>query len=52
MIRDDESQISARDMSRWLLPACIILLGLALFFLLVRKTESTATPVPVEMPQP
>jgi cytochrome c-type biogenesis protein CcmH/NrfF len=51
MIRDDDSHISLRELSRWMLPAVIVLLGLILFFLMVRKTETTATPVPVELPR-
>lgn len=51
MIRDDDSRISIRELSRWLLPAVIVLLGLILFFLMVRKTESMATPIPVELPR-
>lgn len=51
MIRDEDSQISLRELSRWLLPVFIIILGLALFFMLVRRTESVATPIPVEMPE-
>ena len=51
MIRDDDTKISFRELSRLLLPVVIILLGLALFFLMTRKTQSMATPVPVEMPR-
>lgn len=49
MIRDDDTRISFRELSRLLLPAAIILLGLTLFFLLTRKTQSMATPIPVEL---
>ncbi|MEP7325816.1 MAG: hypothetical protein ABI836_07710 [Gemmatimonadota bacterium] len=52
MIREDDSRVSFREMSRVLLPAAIVLVGLVLFFMLVTKTESMATPVPVEMSRP
>lgn len=51
MIRDDDSQISRRELSRWLLPVFIVLLGLVLYFMLVKGTRAMATPIPVEMPQ-
>ncbi len=50
MVRDDDSTISLRDLTRWLFPAFIVLLGLALFFGLIRKTQPRDTPVPVELP--
>jgi uncharacterized membrane protein YhhN len=52
MIREDDTRISFRELSRWLLPAAIVLLGLILFFLLTRKTDSMATPIPIELPRP
>ena len=52
MIRDDDSHITFRELSRLLLPAAIVLLGLTLFFLLARKTQSVATPIPVEIQRP
>lgn len=52
MIRDDDTHISFRELSRLLLPAAIVLLGLTLFFLLTAKTASMATPIPVEILRP
>jgi hypothetical protein len=49
MIREDDTRISFRELSRLLLPAAIVLLGLTLFFLLTGKTQSVATPIPIEL---
>lgn len=50
MIRDDAARVTIRELRRWFLPAFIILLGLVLFFLEIKKTAGSATPIPVEMP--
>jgi len=52
MIRDDDTHLSFRELSRLVLPAAIVLLGLTLFFLLTAKTASMATPIPVEILRP
>jgi cytochrome c-type biogenesis protein CcmH/NrfF len=49
MLRDDDARVTVRDLRRWFLPAFILLLGLVLFFLQIRKTATSAAPIPVEM---
>jgi cytochrome c-type biogenesis protein CcmH/NrfF len=52
MLRDDESRVRLPEMSRWLVPLVIVMIGLTLFFLLARKTRPIASPVHVEAGTP
>ncbi|MEO8199446.1 MAG: hypothetical protein ABI679_02890 [Gemmatimonadota bacterium] len=52
MNREDDSSVSFREMSRWLVPLLMIILGVTLFFTLGRKTRTAASPIHVEEPAP
>ncbi|MEO8294837.1 MAG: hypothetical protein ABI613_04910 [Gemmatimonadota bacterium] len=52
MTREDDARLSLREMSRWLVPLAMVILGLVLFFLLRNRTSDMASPVHVETDTP
>lgn len=52
MLRDDESQVPLREMTRWLVPFTLVILGIALFFALGQKTAAMTAPIHIEAGNP
>ena len=52
MLRDDESRVPLREMSRWLVPFAMVVLGITLFFMLGQKTKSITTPIHIDAGSP
>lgn len=48
MNREDDARVSLREMSRWLVPLLMVILGVTLFFMLGRETREVASPVHIE----
>lgn len=48
MLRDDESQVPLREMTRWLVPFTLVILGITLFFVLGQKTAASTAPIHIE----
>lgn len=52
MLRDDESRVPLREMTRWLVPFGMVILGITLFFTLGRKTVAMTVPIHIEAGNP
>jgi hypothetical protein len=52
MLREDDSRVPLREMTRWLVPVFLVVVGLALFFTLGRRTGSIAAPIHVDAGSP
>jgi len=48
MLKDDDSRVSLRELSRWLVMLLMIVAGITLFFLLGKKIRPIAAPIHVE----
>jgi cytochrome c-type biogenesis protein CcmH/NrfF len=52
MLRDDDSRVPLREMTRWLVPLTLVVLGITLFFVLEQRTSAMAVPIHVEVGSP
>jgi hypothetical protein len=52
MLREDDSRVPIREMTRWLVPFILVIVGITLFFTLGRKTGSIAAPIHVDAGSP
>ena len=52
MLREDDSNVPLREMTRWLVPFTIVLLGITLFFSLGRKTAAITGPIHIDAGSP
>jgi hypothetical protein len=52
MLRDDESRVPLREMSRWLVPFTMVVLGITLYFTLGQKTRDITTPIHIDAGSP
>jgi hypothetical protein len=48
MLREDESRVPLREMTRWLVPLSLVLLGIVLFFTLGRRNPAATAPINVD----
>ena len=52
MLREDDSSVPLREMTRWLVPFTMVILGIVLFFTLGRKTAAITAPIHIEAGSP
>jgi hypothetical protein len=52
MLREDDSNVPLRDMTRWLVPFSLVILGIILFFALGRKNDETTAPIHLDAGSP
>jgi len=52
MLREDDSNVPLRDMTRWLVPFSLVILGITLFFALGRKTDDITAPIRIDAGSP
>jgi hypothetical protein len=52
MLRDDEGRVPLREMTRWLVPFTMVILGVALFFALGERSRVLTTPIHIESGSP
>ena len=52
MLREDDSNVPLREMTRWLVPFTLVVLGIILFFALGRKTDEITTPIHLDAGSP
>lgn len=48
MLREDDSRVPVREMTRWLVPFTLVLLGIILFFAIGRKNSAVTAPIQVD----
>ena len=52
MLREDDSNVPLRDMTRWLVPFSLVILGIILFFTLGRKSDVITAPIHLDAGSP
>lgn len=52
MLREDDSNVPLRDMTRWLVPFSLVILGIILFFALGRKNTEITAPIQLDVESP
>jgi hypothetical protein len=52
MLRDDDSRVPLREMTRWLVPFSLVILGIILFFTLGEKTKAITAPIQIDAGSP
>jgi hypothetical protein len=52
MLRDDDSRVPLREMTRWLVPFSLVILGIILFFTLSEKTKAITAPIQIDAGSP
>jgi cytochrome c-type biogenesis protein CcmH/NrfF len=52
MLREDDSHVPPREMTRWLVPFILVILGTVLFFALGRKTGAITAPIHIDAGSP
>ena len=52
MLRDDDSRGPLREMTRWLVPFTMVILGIALFFALGGQTRAITAPIHIDAGSP
>lgn len=52
MLRDDDSRVPLREMTRWLVPFSLVILGIALFFGLREQTRTITAPIHIDAGSP
>jgi hypothetical protein len=52
MLREDDSQVPLRDMTRWLVPFSLVIVGIMLFFALGPTTDEITAPIHIDAGSP
>ena len=52
LLREDDSRVPFREISRWLVPFALVVLGVALFFTLAPETRQIAAPIQIDLGSP